>query len=182
MSEWTILCPGHSLNGYDGRTTGPVVAVNSAVLSGHRFDIWCCQDGPQAFRPELEFLPKGHLIWCTDMSEGKWADIGMRTWPHPSDNVEFIEEFVPDPVPEFRYRRLSVLVAVSRALHYGAEKINLHGCDMEGHGYSYGTDFRSRTEEQWAIRWNEERDQVLSAFSRWESQGVEIDRKEALVE
>lgn len=172
LREWTILAPGPSLETWKEDeiiAPGPVIGLNSGVLSPLHTDFWCMQDDARQFVHVAETfdLPKKQkvIIWCREEYTDFWRNLGYRVWPHPDEETEFREEFWKNPIP-VDYGSLSCFtlsVAVIRAIAYGAKDINIYGCDMDGKGYSFNAvDMRQRNDEVWRRRWETE----LTLFDR----------------
>jgi hypothetical protein len=174
MSEWTVLLPGPSLAAVrreDFRPAGPVVAVNSAVLSPLRSDFWCMQDSVRVWEQtasKVAVARAGDLpvVWCQDQQREAWAILGFQTAAHPDTEEAFRTAFVRAPAG-VRYTALTMLVALARVVFAGASRVIVYGCDLEGVGYAHGTDLRNRHPMIWQERWKSEKGLLPAALAQW---------------
>jgi len=176
MKDWTIIAPGPSLKlltKEEFQPRGPVVAINNAILSGLPADFWALQDVPVRFEHtwvhlSLEERKNSPLIWCRDVNEARWRELGFRTWGHPDSEENFRAEYVHSAA-KVCYTHLTLLTAIARAVALGARYISLYGVDMAGVGYSYGIDYINRIASHWPIRWIDEKKVFGIARQQWES-------------
>ena len=190
-SEWTILAPGPSIKALEAgaaasgyHMSGPIVAVTHGVLCPVRADFWAVQDHPDAMRQVWEPMSRrarsdGPVVWCRERFMREWLELGFRVWPHvgpedPHEEEKFRAAYVREPAKDVRYTSLTVLVAVARAITYGARRIVTFGVDMAGDGYGYKlSDRHGRAAAGWAERWRTERQTWDAAIHAWaQSTGV----------
>lgn len=186
MSNWTLLAPGPSLRMWSVDTMfldGPVVAINNAILAPIPIDFWICQDPAAKFQSLWETMDpdrrRSILVWCKYRHEDAWKKLGFRTWGHPDTETEFQQEFVPSAPSRCAYGGLTATAALARMVGNGATYIRVYGMDLEGIGYGYGIDNRSRQDAQWSARWKHETSVMERLIEGWKQQGVIIARMTA---
>lgn len=200
--KWTVLAPGPSLERMlgvevqEGRYTlapGPVVAVNSAILTADRFGVrvsfWCCVDRPELHRQSLKVLKRAiqrgefeqhPVVWCQCSSHLLWEKEGYAIWPHPTAEVYFRQACFANGRQgherKARFGNLSILTAVTRVVGLGVKNVDVLGVDMAGEGYADGVDMKQRNEKQWRTRWEEEKNRWRVACEEWKEAGCEVVR------
>lgn len=146
-----ILCPGPSLaeswNRHAARAGG-LCAVNR--MRGHGYDltiavnaaaelmpadVWACGD-PVAFGM---FTPRGKPSRFSSEKDKQY----------PADMV--YANLRPDPLrPSLHRTTFTLLAAMAYAVHAGASRVTLYGCDQEGHEDFAGRSCQARSPERWA--------------------------------
>lgn len=183
MSAWTVLATGPSLRRLRPEhvdATGPIVAINLAVLSPVRADFWCCLDNASNFKQvwlersyaERKALP---VVWCRAQQAIDWREAGMRCWTFPELPSDFIAENMP-AMREVRFSvfHITILATISRCIGLGAKHVDVFGCDLAGREHAFGKDPSNRSAGNWDQRWREELETMTLAIEDWKKIGTTV--------
>lgn len=153
MKNWSILCPGPSLNDHEKfiHDKGCSITVNGAILkaiSEERY-FWAVQD-PEPFvkclKDEIEVFCSTQTVLLTHdnfqnmlnqvisgTKEQNYIQWIYDCMPKKEFDQQFFKRVMFDA--GFPWRESTMFMAIAYAILQGAVHIRLYGCDMVGQGY-----------------------------------------------
>lgn len=182
--RYSLLCPGPSLAHVPlDEPQGIVVAINTAIRSPHRVDVFSAMDGPKRMPGVVAALIEKHpLLWVTDRRNNHWTRVVSELGAEPLEM---------SPLPKcagfFKANKqwdwMSPLPhntapwTLMRAITEGATEIVLYGCDMAGEGY-FRDDVPSpyKNLRKWLSRWEKETEAIERITRLAAERGIEVRR------
>ena len=187
VENWTILCPGPSLEGFkpEDALEGPVIAVNEAIGLIDSPDVWGLTKIPAEINPALEdyglsvsAVAGNHeqRIWTrSSVKKVALGDRVDRTFP---SRKPALERFM-GVATRTEWSQAPWLGLVAIAITLGAKHIRVIGADMKGHGYAgipngpFG--YRDEPDTDDVRRWRMEQRVVEMAVADAKNAGVTIE-------
>jgi len=160
MYEWTIFCPGPSLNKINRFQYNywNSIAVNGAILKDFLVQYWAMMDYEVFMtcvnlftKADFVTIPDNTILWVPDnwpTHMHKWAPnilpafAKFRCETHPGRNHKETELFDNFPYTKedialtiLEWSEYTMFNAIALAILKGAKKIRIYGADMIGEGY-----------------------------------------------
>lgn len=187
VEDWTILCPGPSLENYtpSDALEGPVIAVNEAIGLIDKPDVWGLTKIPAEINPALEDYGLSVGMVAGDPEQRIWTRLNLskkhlrgrvdRTFP---SRKPALEKFMGIST-RIEWSQAPWLGFAAIAITLGAKRIRVIGADMKGHGYAgipngpFG--YRDEPDTDDVRRWRMEQRVVEMAVSDAKNAGVTIE-------